>query len=123
MEPMLALTSMAWKSQATRTSSLPLPPRFELGSSERERRLDTSLWKTPSVILHKPSSWLGTMIPGNLTQVQKARLTFFRHLLKSYKYADPALKPQFALPIPTIYMATDHSMSHTIPPGIMQCQT
>jgi hypothetical protein len=39
----------------------------------------------------------------------------FRHLLKSYKDADPAPKPQFALPIPTIRTAASRYEPHHSP--------
>jgi hypothetical protein len=43
------------------TFSLPLPPGFELASTEKVGKLATSLWKRPCVTWRKPSSWLGTM--------------------------------------------------------------
>jgi hypothetical protein len=39
----------------------------------------------------------------------------FRHLLKSYKDADPAPKPQFALPLPTIRTAASRYEPHHSP--------
>ena len=39
----------------------------------------------------------------------------FRHLLKSYKDADPAPKPQFALPLPTIQTAASRYEPHHSP--------
>jgi hypothetical protein len=67
-EPMPVLISSEWTSQAGKTSSLPLPPGFELASSEKESRLDTRAWRKRSVTWHKPSSWLGTMTPEKLME-------------------------------------------------------
>jgi hypothetical protein len=60
-EPMQIHTSAPWTSRLAPTSSLPLPPGFELASSEKASRLDTSPWRKPFVTSRKPSSWLGTM--------------------------------------------------------------
>jgi hypothetical protein len=43
-----------------KSASCPLPPGFELESSDMRSKLDTNLWKKPCVTWHKPSSWLGT---------------------------------------------------------------
>jgi hypothetical protein len=47
--------------QTAKISSLPLPPGFELDSTGRVGKWDTSLWRKPCVTWRKPSSWLGTM--------------------------------------------------------------
>jgi len=44
-------------SPENKPTCLPLPPGFELESSGERSKLDTSLWKKPSVTWHKPSSW------------------------------------------------------------------
>ena len=44
-------------SPKNKPTCLPLPPGFELESSGERSKLDTSLWKKPSVTWHKPSSW------------------------------------------------------------------
>jgi hypothetical protein len=59
--PTLTPTSNRWASQIAPTCSLPLPPGFELASTETASKLDTSLWRKPCVTWRKPSSWLGTM--------------------------------------------------------------
>jgi hypothetical protein len=48
--------------------SLPLPHGFELGSSGMQSRLDTRLWKKPSITWPKLSFWLGTMTPDGPTE-------------------------------------------------------
>jgi hypothetical protein len=63
-EPALTPTCEVRKSQTVKTCSLPLPPGFELDSTEKVGKLDTSLWKRPCVTWRKPSSWLGTMTLG-----------------------------------------------------------
>jgi hypothetical protein len=59
--------SEVWTSQAGRTSSLPLPPKFELGSTEKVGKLDINRWSKPSVISRKPSSLVGTMTQEKCT--------------------------------------------------------
>jgi hypothetical protein len=60
-EPAPIPISGKWDGPTDKTSSLPLPPGFELDSMAKVGRLDTSLWKKPCVTWRKPSSWLGTM--------------------------------------------------------------
>ena len=48
-------------------TSLPLPQGFELESSGMRSRLDSKVWKKPSVTWHKPSSWLDTTTPAEHT--------------------------------------------------------
>jgi hypothetical protein len=60
-EPAPIPTSVEWSEQTDKTSSLPLPPGFELACTEKVGRLATNLWKRPCVTWRRPSSWLGTM--------------------------------------------------------------
>jgi hypothetical protein len=49
-----------WTKHSNKHISLPLPPGFVLESSGAQSKLDSSLWKKPSVTWRKPSFWLGT---------------------------------------------------------------
>jgi hypothetical protein len=57
-----------WIKPTSNSGSLPLPPGFALGSSDMAGRLDSSLWRKPSVTWHKPSFWRDTKIPGDPTE-------------------------------------------------------
>lgn len=67
LQPHLAHTSVGLIDPEVKTCSLPSSPGFELDSMERAGRLDTSQWRKPNITWHKPSNWLGTMIPGKPT--------------------------------------------------------
>jgi hypothetical protein len=49
---------------ASKSTSFPSPPGFELASSGVRSKLDTNLWKRPCVTWHKPSSWLDSKTLG-----------------------------------------------------------
>jgi hypothetical protein len=49
---------------ASKRASFPSPPGFELAYSGMQSKLDTKLWKRPSVTWHKPSLWLDSKTQG-----------------------------------------------------------
>jgi hypothetical protein len=50
-----------WIALSDNICSLPLPLGFELASTEKASKLDTSLWRKPCITWRKPSSWRGMM--------------------------------------------------------------
>jgi hypothetical protein len=67
LQPQPTPTSVGSIDPGDRTCSFPLPPGFELDSTEKVGRLDTSQWRKPCVTWHKPSNWLATTIQGKPT--------------------------------------------------------
>jgi hypothetical protein len=108
-------------SPPSKPTSLPLPQGFDLASSGMQSKLDTKLWKKPSVMWRKPCFWPDTTILDGRTDPKSLP---FRHLLKAYKNKDPAPQPQLAIPVATIEQAaTYYAAARSLDDSIIKRQT